>query len=80
MRSLAIKVKAPARLAPPEPQAITLDVVCRADGLLTITADPTTMARLGGRGNFGSAAPVQTVLLERVADAWYSAGCPEAPR
>jgi hypothetical protein len=59
---------------------IALDVECGEDGMLTVTADPTTLARLGGRENFGPVGPVQAMLRDKIADAWYAAGCPKASR
>jgi hypothetical protein len=54
----------------------TLDVVCHEDGSLTVHADAVTMARLGGRAQFGDVESAQAALRDRIADAWYAADCP----
>lgn len=52
------------------------DVVCNRYGTLTVTADPETLARIGGRDIFGPPEPVRALLLDRIARAWYDAECP----
>lgn len=53
-----------------------LDVTCNPDGSITVTADSETMARIGGREVFGDPRPSRALLIDRIADAWYAAGCP----
>lgn len=75
MKALTIKITRAVE-RPPVEGVERLDVICNSDGTLSITADAVTLARLGGRRNFGSAAPVQELLLDRIAEAWYAADCP----
>jgi hypothetical protein len=60
------------------PKELEMTVKCNPDGSLTITASARESASLAGRENFGGVAGAQADLKERIADAWYAAGCPTA--
>ena len=55
-----------------------MNVTCNPDGSLVISASADEAASLAGRENFGGVATAQADLKEKVADAWYAAGCPRA--
>jgi hypothetical protein len=79
-RNLTVRLSADVKSAPVPVGVRRLDVVCNSDGTLTVIADPRTLARLGGRSIFGAAKPVRRLLLERIAEAWYAADCPQEAR
>jgi hypothetical protein len=62
----------------PRPVYPGLEVVCNADGTLTIHADAQTAALLAGRRELGDVETKQAQLRDLIADAWYAADCPSA--
>jgi hypothetical protein len=73
---LTVKLTGEAPKAPTASDVRQLDVICNADGTLTITADPDTAARLAGRKAFGDGKATQRLLEYRITEAWYAAACP----
>jgi hypothetical protein len=67
-----VQVSMPQRIQP----ELRLDVKCQKDGAIVITTDPDTAATLAGRA-FRNDSEVRAILQDRIADAWYAAGCPE---
>lgn len=76
-RQLTVRLSAEVKPTPVPAGVRQLDVALNGDGTLTVTADPQTLARIGGRSIFGAPKPVRRLLLDRVAEAWYAADCPQ---
>jgi hypothetical protein len=74
--TITFEARVPVTRAVPDDEPF-LDVSCEEDGSLTVRLDPVTAARLAGRGQFGSVSEAQVDLEERIANAWYAAGCPK---
>ena len=61
---------------PESPVPGDLDVTCAPTGRVIISASPDDAATLAGRDGFGDREALQDELRERIARAWYAAGCP----